>query len=136
MCLYWSSSRRHSVWPDGSQCAGVPLLPTSSSSSLTVSYAVPNTTRAGRTAFRHVIDLAFADDINLISSEFCYADLTLQALAASGREAGLGINGEKNEVLVVGDLAATFPVTGWGSAQTCAELQGLGVPDPKYSRRK
>ena len=57
----------------------------------------------------YVTDLAFADDITLISSEFSYADLMLQAVAASGREAGLEINVEKTEVLVVGDLAAASP---------------------------
>jgi hypothetical protein len=57
----------------------------------------------------YVTDLAFADDITLISSEFSYADLMLQAVAASGHEAGLEINVEKTEVLVVGDLAAASP---------------------------
>ena len=48
------------------------------------------------------------DDIALSSSSFTEAQATLQAVAASAREAGLAIDTDRTKVIVTGKLATEF----------------------------
>ena len=56
-----------------------------------------------------ITELAFADDITLVAQTFALAARMLNAIAASGREAGLEINVDKTKVFVLGDLAIAQP---------------------------
>ena len=56
-----------------------------------------------------VTELAFADDITFVANTFMHSARMLNALAASGREAGLEINVDKTKVLVLGALAVAHP---------------------------
>ena len=62
-----------------------------------------------RSPAEYVTDLSYADDIALFSTSFEQADSMLTSVSAAAREAGLGINFAKTEVLVVGDLARAEP---------------------------
>ncbi len=56
-----------------------------------------------------VTELAFADDITLVANTLVHAACMLNAIAASGREAGWEINVEKTKVLILGALAVAHP---------------------------
>ena len=56
-----------------------------------------------------VTDLSYVDDIALFCTTFEQADSMLTSVSAAAREAGLGINFKKTEVLVVGGLARAEP---------------------------
>ena len=62
-----------------------------------------------RSPSEYVTDLSYADDIALFSTSFEQADSMLTSVSAAAREAGLGINFAKTEVLVVGGLARAEP---------------------------
>ena len=62
-----------------------------------------------RSPAEYVTDLSYADDIALFSTSFEQADSMLTSVSAAAREAGLGINFAKTEVLVEGDLARAEP---------------------------
>ena len=62
-----------------------------------------------RSPSEYVTDLSYVDDIALFSTSFEQADSMLTSVSAAAREAGLGINFAKTEVLVVGDLARAEP---------------------------
>jgi hypothetical protein len=65
--------------------------------------------RSSRELAQYVTDTTYADDIALLSPSFEQAETMLSAVALHGRDAGLEINLDKTNVLVVGDLATEFP---------------------------